>query len=761
MFKLVKLSKLPFNKIAHWLILVMVCILPIVVDFSFQTNNIFELPKAIIFRTLLYLLLLTYLAQLIVSRTRPLWGKWLWPLLAIVLLLIINIFVSLAPSASWWGVYFRQQGLFMLLHYLLFFWLVLQQPYGRQQYRQLVLTILLSSTVVCLYGLIQFLGLDPWRWSETSARIFSTLGQPNFFGYYLLLVIPLTVWSLYYLTRNFLTRFALLLLLLAQLSCLFLTASRGAWVGLAGATAVWLLFGLYQKGSKKILIIVFCLGLILFGGLVLAGRWQIMPTADNFYLRRLQSITDWHSPTVRLRVLYWRATADIADQANWPQCLLGFGKDTQRNVFVSHYAPQWGLLEKVNTLPDRAHNILFDHWLEFGWLGLLAWLVFWSYYLHLGFKTTTALQVNQERLWLIRALLIALLSSGLANLFGFPLVTHSVYHYLFLGLLVNFSLQAWPVKKLRQFIRPRVAWLLWSVLAVFFLFCIFFFNWRFLLADYYYGQAWRDIQSGDCVALLDNMNKMVITHPDPFYKEMYVDRVVNCLDRITSQSDKLNLASNVIDQLEAMGDKSQIFYTRAVAARAYSLFGYLIHPQYYPEAEKLYQELIATSPYMYFVYQDYGRQQVWAGNYEVARQVYMQGLSITPYLPPSYLSVFRPDAVDDYYYFYVLIGDSYAKQKNWTLAQRYYEQIFQQLPTYVPIYGKLAEMAYNQGKKTEALNYLLRGYRLEPSNMEWGYKLALLYQELGNLPQAKLYAEQVLLRQPDNKLIKQILEQQN
>ncbi|MFH0951472.1 MAG: O-antigen ligase family protein [bacterium] len=758
MFKLIKLNKLPFNIMAHGLILAIVFILPIVVDFSFQTNNIFELPKAIVFRTLLYLLLLTYLAQLIVSRTKAIAGKWLWPLLIVIIFLLINIFISLAPSISWWGVYHRQQGIFNLLHYLLFFWLVIQQPYSRKQYRQLILTVILSSVVVCFYGLIQFFGLDPWQWSEPSLRIFSTLGQPNFFGYYLLLIIPLTIWSWCVMGQRLITKFGFVLLLVAQLWCLVLTASRGAWLGFLAGAVLWLLFWLYQRGSRKLLVTIFVCGLLIFSVIVGLAKSNVLQSTDNFYLARIQSVVDLKSPTVRMRLLYWRATADIWQQADWQQRLLGFGKDTQRNLFASHYQPQWGLLEKVNTLPDRAHNILLDYLLEFGLLGILIWLWFWGYYLHLGLKLSANKQIAKEQSWLLQALLIALFSSAMANMFGFPLVTHSVYHYLFLGLLVNLSLRPWPVLKTKQIIRQGTAWLLWLAILLFLIFCCFLFNWRFLLADYYYGQARRDISKGDCAGLLDHMNKMVASHPDPFYKEMYVDRTVNCLDKIPAVSDQLNLASNVIDQLEAMGDKSQIFYTKAVAARAYSLFGYFIHPQYYDEAVKLYEDLIVTSPYMYFVYQDYGRQQVWAGNYGTARQIYGQGLGVTPYLPPSFMDWYRSEAIDDYYYFYVLIGDSYTKEKNWVMAQRYYEQIFQQLPTYVPIYSKLAEATYNQGKKTEALDYLLRGYRLEPDNLEWGYKLALLYQEVGNMKQAKIYAEQVRQRQPDNVIMQAILD---
>ena len=106
--------------------------------------------------------------------------------------------------------------------------------------RHVVLTILASASIVAVWALLQFSGLDPLQaagWLPTGAyvarmRVHATLGNPNFVGAYLACVLPLAAADLTPRRRQ-LVVFGLILLAIAA------TTSRGACLGaVAGVAAV-------------------------------------------------------------------------------------------------------------------------------------------------------------------------------------------------------------------------------------------------------------------------------------------------------------------------------------------------------------------------------------------------------------------------------------------------------------------------------------------------------------------------------------------
>ncbi|MEA2082491.1 MAG: hypothetical protein U9O97_07110, partial [Elusimicrobiota bacterium] len=79
--------------------------------------------------------------------------------------------------------------------------------------------IMLTCFVVCFYGVVQRLGLDPYAWKGAfGSRHFSTFGNPNFFGAWLVGVAALPL-SEFFKTRNPFYAF------------LYLLAAYGVWIG--------------------------------------------------------------------------------------------------------------------------------------------------------------------------------------------------------------------------------------------------------------------------------------------------------------------------------------------------------------------------------------------------------------------------------------------------------------------------------------------------------------------------------------------------
>ncbi|MEK7477520.1 MAG: O-antigen ligase family protein [Candidatus Coatesbacteria bacterium] len=98
--------------------------------------------------------------------------------------------------------------------------------------------IMIAASIAGLYGIAQYLGFDPVEWaSHFRPRVFSTLGNPVFFGNYLAAVFPL-VFARWLVTEREETKDLLTLLLAVLALGIFLSWTRSSWFGLGVGTAV-------------------------------------------------------------------------------------------------------------------------------------------------------------------------------------------------------------------------------------------------------------------------------------------------------------------------------------------------------------------------------------------------------------------------------------------------------------------------------------------------------------------------------------------
>jgi len=130
--------------------------------------------------------------------------------LAVALLLILKILVkNLQIKSGWLGfpliLYLAVIALSVvnaahnqLVFEILFFWIVIVSIYftarefSGEDSKKILDIIFIPTFIVTVYGVLQYIGLDPVKWLyDFSGRPFSTFGNPNFFSGYLLLVFPL------------------------------------------------------------------------------------------------------------------------------------------------------------------------------------------------------------------------------------------------------------------------------------------------------------------------------------------------------------------------------------------------------------------------------------------------------------------------------------------------------------------------------------------------------------------------------------------
>ncbi len=287
--------------------------------------------------------------------------------------------------AAFWSNYERGEGGFMMLHYYLFFLLLLFLFTEERQWKHFFKMSLIAAGLVCLYGLGGNYSLNgfigPWagatpptNWWQVLVgnRFQGSLGNAAYVGAYLL-------FSMFYIgylwtsakMANTLKKghiWAYSIMLAAALFFFFLSATRGAFLGLmAGifAAVVYVVFA--SKGKVRKWGAVIMGVLIIFALFVYANRRD--PILQKIPEGRLLQISLQDS-TAQTRLWVWGE----AWQGFLQKPITGWGPENFTAVYDKFFNPKF-YTPGVNseTWFDRAHSIYFDYLSETGILGFLSY----------------------------------------------------------------------------------------------------------------------------------------------------------------------------------------------------------------------------------------------------------------------------------------------------------------------------------------------------------------------------------------------------
>jgi putative inorganic carbon (HCO3(-)) transporter len=676
-----------------------VFVVPIYFAFLQENYTVFDLNKSAALRFFISMALLAWLwlaarsgkIRLFASRQLA----FAWGLL--IAAFFVSSLLSLHPNISWLGSYERQQGFINLLSYLLIFYLIATFINNKRRFNHLLFWLLAAAAVASIYGLMQALGLDFLRWAESSLfRIFSTFGQPNFFGHYLVVCLPLTIYAAVFLARHCWHKILFAILAAVELACLVLTYSRSAWVAFAVSLIVAGLAALWYFGRKKIALTSALAALIIFIILSLAPvRSAIFNSVDykpTGLVFRLVTIFDFKIGSAGTRLFYWQAAWQAFKNAPLERQLFGFGPDVQASVFVSEYRPIWAYYERMNSFPDRAHNAPLDFLLQFGLVGAATFTLLLYFIMKPFFKRWRS--SKGEDYWLGLALMSSLLAYGVNNLFSFSLTAMTFLLYVLLALALNYGHQTLNRELKLNFFQPASRYIIASGTIILLGVLFYGYSLRPMVADAYYMKVKRAEARGDCRQVLDNMEKVLEWYPvSHYYARIYLHHAVNCFSAASSEESRQQIARNIIDQAATIPERETQFYTLIDLAHAYSILGYYIDSKYYEQAEKAYLRLLDINKYITVTYQDYARMKLWQGDYETGRRLLNDGIAVTPSpdeAPP--FSGHNQAISRQLAYFHDLLGLSYYSQGDFAKAKAEYETALKIDPTLPSPRQKLEEI---------------------------------------------------------------------
>jgi O-antigen ligase/tetratricopeptide (TPR) repeat protein len=294
-----------------------------------------------------------------------------------------------------------------------------------------------AAWVAVGYGTLQFVdnnwfpagvgkGIDPFVWRGAfGPRVFSTYGNPNFYGDFLVIIFPILL-TQFLKTR----RWSLVPLMGMLLINLMATGTKGAWLGFA---MVCVLFGVlsliyFQSVTKKWRNKI--IGVAAAGAIGLIGY-----TAKDLETRIV---------SINFRLFTWEATWEMIRT----QPLLGSGVGSFPPLYPAFRRPPIFHIEgKHNTETDHAEDEYLEEFFDNGILGfgIFLWLIFST--LAVGFSSlgqlTGALSSKDgspaPRAYDLTGLLVSFCGMLAHNFFDVSLrfVSSGVYLGLLSGMIVT------------------------------------------------------------------------------------------------------------------------------------------------------------------------------------------------------------------------------------------------------------------------------------------------------------------------------------
>lgn len=430
---------------------------------SARTSELFEFNKMLVIYLITGCALSLWVAHMLVSR-KLIFQKniLLFPIGFFLLSHIASTLTSIDTHTSWFGYYGRfNGGLLSICAYIALFFLALiytSRKTSSSTLHQIEKTLhisMIASACVMLWGLPSHFGydlscllfsgsLDVACWTEQfkpTIRIFSTLGQPNWLGAYL--VIHLII-GVYFFAREKVSRMKLIYggyLLLTWMMILF-TRSRSAYLALivsgvlAGVSMLINRSHFHIKADRisKSIGVLAVVALVITGtGSASIDKYIHLPSvfqsksslpqkeANSDPTPAVSSITDSGS----IRKIVWQGAFGLG--LEYP--LFGTGVETFAYSYSFVRPLEHNLTSEWDFVYNKAHNEYFNYLATTGLVGLLAYLIMIAVVLmHLRGVLQGSLSQHQSHMILM--LECAYVSILVTNFFGFSTSTINIFFYI-------------------------------------------------------------------------------------------------------------------------------------------------------------------------------------------------------------------------------------------------------------------------------------------------------------------------------------------
>jgi len=315
---------------------------------------------------------------------------------------------------------FLRESLNQLIFYIatfVFITIIILEVDSEKKLYDLTKFIVLSAVLTSIYGLYQWqivgIAVNPSLTDLTinqnlGARVFSSFGNPNVYGEFLVLSIPF-FFPLIFKANNMMQKVILTISSLPVLLMLFKTGSRSAWV--AFAVCIFIFVFLWNKKYIPVLII---LGLL------------AVPFLPSSIYNRLMTIFNPNDTSLKYRQMIM-GPALVMLRDYW---ITGVGLGSKTVALIYQRYKSFGLTTVAHT-----HNLFIQLWLEAGILSILSFIMFIFRLAKNSYVKVNKFSNSKQSLIISAALAstLGILVMGLADYVWF-------YNRIFLMFWINISI---------------------------------------------------------------------------------------------------------------------------------------------------------------------------------------------------------------------------------------------------------------------------------------------------------------------------------
>lgn len=275
-----------------------------------------------------------------------------------ILLLVLVYFVSAVTSIS----KLESRNIFMLITaFILFYFILINSVDTKSKLKMLIYVFIISATCASIYGIYQYkfgdvysqAWIDEDKFEDIRMRVYSTFENPNVFGEYLILVIPIIA-ALIFDEKGFMKKLILFGMFAINCLALIYTFSRGCWLGI--------IFGI------AILAIIKDRRFILLGVIALLASPLILPET---IINRFMSIGDMTDSSTSYRVYIWFGT--IAMLKDYWLSGVGLGNTSFNRVYP--------IYSYNGVVAPHSHNLYLQLMAEHGIVGFIIFIeIIYNFY---------------------------------------------------------------------------------------------------------------------------------------------------------------------------------------------------------------------------------------------------------------------------------------------------------------------------------------------------------------------------------------------
>lgn len=275
-----------------------------------------------------------------------------------ILLFVLVYFFSAITSISM----SESRNIFMLITaFILFYFALINSADTKLKMKMLIYVFIISATCASIYGIYQYhfsdvysqAWIDETKFEDIRMRAYSTFENPNVFGEYLIMVIPIIA-ALIFEEKGFMKKFILFVMFAINGLALIYTFSRGCWLGIILGIAI--------------LAIMIDRRFILLGVIALLISPLVLP---DTIINRFMSIGDMTDSSTSYRVYIWLGT--IAMLKDYWLSGVGLGITSFNRVYP--------IYSYSGIVAPHSHNLYLQLMAEHGIAGLIVFVgVIYNFY---------------------------------------------------------------------------------------------------------------------------------------------------------------------------------------------------------------------------------------------------------------------------------------------------------------------------------------------------------------------------------------------